>query len=225
MENHKEAFISFLVETQALMFGDFKLKSGRVAPYFVNLGKISSGRSSKKLGSFYREAIEKKFEVSDFDVLFGPAYKGISLSVSTAIAFAESYDLDIPYCYDRKEIKDHGEGGGIIGHKLQDGERVLIIEDVMTSGRSINETVPKLKAAASITLVGEIIAVDRMEVAKTGDSKRATVTKAEEFGMPIISIVTLDDIVEYLRTSPAAELYRNQGVVDDIQKYREKYVA
>ena len=163
MQSYKEAFIDFMVESQVLKFGSFTLKSGRQSPFFMNAGAYVTGDQLHRLGLAYAQAIEANFGL-DFDVVFGPAYKGIPLSVVTAMGISELYDTQVRYCSNRKELKDHGEGGSLLGAELADGDRVLIVEDVTTSGRSIEETYPIITAAADIEVVGLIVSLNRMEV-------------------------------------------------------------
>ncbi len=187
---YKAEFIDFMVEAEVLTFGDFVTKSGRNTPYFVQTGKYRTGEQIRRLGDFYADAIEDHF--GEFDVLFGPAYKGIPLAVQAAASLSLR-GRDVGFMFNRKEAKDHGEGGDLVGHQLHDGDRVLIIEDVTTAGTSIRETVPLLRAAADIELVGLIVSVDRME---RGIGDRAALDEiADEFSMPTHSIVTTEEII------------------------------
>ncbi len=188
----KQAFVEFMVESDVLTFGDFVTKSGRPTPYFVNTGRYRTGEQIRQLGSFYADAILDKWG-TDFDVLFGPAYKGIPLSVTTASALAER-GHDVGFCFNRKEAKDHGEGGVLVGHAPSDGDRVLIIEDVTTAGTSIRETVPVLQAAADVSLAGLVISVDRRERGPGGGAALAEV--GAEFGLTTHAIVTVHDVIE-----------------------------
>ena len=168
MESYKSEFIEFMVESDVLKFGDFTLKSGRKSPFFMNAGAYVTGSQLKKLGEYYAKAIHASYG-DDFDVLFGPAYKGIPLAVVTAIAFSELYGKEIRYCSDRKEAKDHGaDKGGFLGSSLKDGDRVVMIEDVTTSGKSMEETVPKVRGAANVEIVGLMVSLNRMEVGQGG---------------------------------------------------------
>ena len=189
-------FIDFMVRCDVLSFGDFIAKSGRPTPYFVNAGRYRTGEQLRDLGRFYAAAIDEEFGAG-VDVLFGPAYKGIPLAVTTGIALAEQYDRDLGVCFDRKEAKDHGEGGSLIGHPLADGDRVVIVEDVTTAGTSVRETVPLLRAAADIEVVGLVVGVDRRE-----RGTREDVSALDELGMSLglrtVSLATIDDIVEHL---------------------------
>ena len=195
MNNYKHDFIDFMVKSEVLTFGDFVTKSGRKTPFFVNTGKYRTGDQITKLGEFYAESIMENTK-GEFDVLFGPAYKGIPLAVSASIALSSKYGKNVSFCFNRKEVKDHGERGNLIGHKLQNGDRVLIIEDVTTAGTSIRETVPLLKAAADIELAALSVSVNRMERG-TGD-KSALDEIRDDFGMKTFSIVNMAEVVEYL---------------------------
>ena len=169
MEAYKQEFIEFMVESNVLKFGDFTLKSGRKSPFFMNAGAYVTGSQLKRLGEYYAKAIHENYG-DDFDVLFGPAYKGIPLAVVTAIAYSELYGKEVRYCCDRKEAKDHGaDKGGLLGATLCDGDRVIMIEDVTTSGKSMEETVPKVRAAAEVEIVGLMVSLNRMEVGQGGE--------------------------------------------------------
>ena len=193
MEQYKREFIDFMIECDVLTFGDFVTKSGRPTPYFVQTGKYRTGGQIRRLGEFYADAIEANFG-DDIDVLFGPAYKGIPLAVETAGALA-ARGRDIGFMFNRKEAKDHGEGGVLVGHPLADGDRVLIIEDVTTAGTSIRETVPVLHAAADVSLAGLIVSVDRME---RGTSDKAALAQVgEDIAKPTCTIVTVREIIEH----------------------------
>ena len=189
---YKEEFIRFMVSNGVLRFGEFTLKSGRLAPYFINTGNYKTGKQLAKLGEYYAACIQANG--LDADTLVGPAYKGIPLSVATAIASYHNYGKEFNYCFDRKEVKDHGEGGLFVGKQLQDGEKVILIEDVMTSGKALREILPKLEAAAKVEIVGMIISVDRRE--KALDSELSAVAEAKkQFGVDVYSVVTMDDII------------------------------
>ena len=165
MESYKKEFIKFMVDCAALKFGDFTLKSGRKSPFFMNAGAYVTGSQLKRLGEYYAKAIHDNYGL-DFDVLFGPAYKGIPLSVVTAIAIHDLYGVEVRYCSNRKEVKDHGDTGILLGSKLKDGDRVVIIEDVTTSGKSIEETFPILKSQADVEIKGLMVSLNRMERGK-----------------------------------------------------------
>jgi orotate phosphoribosyltransferase len=190
------AFVEFLVRADVLTFGDFTTKSGRATPYFLNFGRVRTGSQVAALGRFYADRVVEVFG-RDVDVLFGPAYKGIPLAVATAIALAEHHDLDVAWCFDRKEAKDHGEGGRLVGHAPRDGDRVVVVEDVTTAGTSIRQTVPLLRAAADVDLRGLVVSVDRAERG-TGDTS-ALAEIADEFGMTTTAITDIDAVVAHLR--------------------------
>ena len=196
MEAYKQEFIEFMVESQVLKFGDFTLKSGRKSPFFMNAGGYVTGSQLKRLGEYYAKAIHNKYG-DDFDVLFGPAYKGIPLAVVTAMAYNELYGKEVRYCSDRKEEKDHGaDKGSFLGSKLQDGDRVIMIEDVTTSGKSMEETVPKVKGAADVTIVGLMVSLNRCERGK--GEKSALEEVKELYGFETDAIVSMKEVVEYL---------------------------
>ena len=198
MEQYKKEFIDFMVECQVLKFGDFTLKSGRKSPFFMNAGAYVTGSQLARLGEYYAKAIHDNFG-DDFDVLFGPAYKGIPLSVATTMAFSKLYGKEIRYCSNRKEEKDHGaDKGAILGSALKDGDRVVIIEDVTTSGKSIEETYPIVKAQGDVKIVGEIVSLNRMEKASADCNKSALDTITEKYGFPAKAIVTMKEVVEAL---------------------------
>ena len=197
MQDYKREFIEFMVESDVLKFGDFTLKSGRRSPFFMNAGAYVTGSQLKRLGQFYARAIADDFGL-DFDVVFGPAYKGIPLSVVTAIALEELYGKEVRYCSNRKEAKDHGaDKGSLLGAELRDGMRVVIVEDVTTSGKSIDETYPVLKSAADVEVVGLIVSLNRMEVGR-GGVKCAQDEIHEKYGFPVASIVDMEEVVGYL---------------------------
>ena len=225
MEQYKEEFIHFMVEADVLKFGEFTLKSGRKSPFFMNAGAYVTGSQLKRLGQYYAKAIYAKYG-DDFDVLFGPAYKGIPLGVVTAIAFSDLYGKEIRYCSDRKETKDHGaDKGNFLGSPLKDGDRVVMIEDVTTSGKSMEETVPKVKGAADVTIVGLMVSLDRMEVGKCG-VKCALDEVKDLYGFETNAIVTMAEVVECLYNKPC----NGKIVIDDklkaaIDAYYEQYGA
>lgn len=213
---YKQDFIKFMVECEVLTFGDFTLKSGRKAPYFVNTGNYKTGAQLAKLGEFYAECI--KDNGIEADTLFGPAYKGIPLCVSAAVALWNRFGTEVSYCFDRKEAKDHGEGGTFVGKKLIDGEKVVIIEDVMTSGKALREVLPKLKDAAQVNVTGMVISVDRMEKALNSDN--SAVTEAfNEFGVKVFSIVTINDIIGAIEDGTIA----GAEYLDKMREYRQIY--
>ena len=224
MDAYKKEFIDFMVESKVLKFGDFTLKSGRKSPFFMNAGAYVTGYQLKKLGEYYAKAIHDVYG-DDFDVLFGPAYKGIPLSVTTAIAYSELYGKEVRYCSNRKEVKDHGDTGILLGSKLKDGDRVVIIEDVTTSGKSIEETFPIIKAQADITIVGLIVSLNRMEKGLNTD-KCALDEIKETYGIPTAAIVSMADVTEALYNKEV----NGEVIIDDtikaaIDKYYEEYGA
>lgn len=223
MEDYKKEFIDFMVECKALKFGSFTLKSGRKSPFFMNAGAYTTGSQLKKLGEFYAKAVHANFG-DDFDVFFGPAYKGIPLAVVTALAYWELYGKEIKYCSDRKEEKDHGaDKGAILGYKIQDGDRVVIIEDVTTSGKSIEETYPKIKAQETvpggIKIAGEIVSLNRREKAPDSD-KAALDVISEKYGFPARAIVSMEDVIQYLYTEGDKKI-----ITDEIKKELDEYYA
>lgn len=223
MEQYKKDFIEFMVECGVLTFGDFVTKSGRKTPFFVNTGNYKTGRQLSMLGDYYAKAIKENFG-TDFDVLFGPAYKGIPLSVTTAVSLSTSYGANVKYCSNRKEVKDHGDTGILLGSKLKDSEKVLIIEDVTTAGTSIYETMPILKAAADVDVIGLIISVDRMEKGK-GD-KTALKELEEEFGFKSCAIVTMAEVIEYLHNRQIdGKVYIDDEIKGRIDEYYKQYGA
>lgn len=211
MEQYKQEFIEFMVDCQVLKFGDFVTKSGRQTPFFVNTGFYRTGAQLRKLGQYYAKAIEAKFG-TDFDVLFGPAYKGIPLTVAATIALSEAYGADIRYCSNRKEVKDHGDKGILLGSPIQDGDRIVIIEDVTTAGTSIAETMPILKAQGDVKVQGLVVSVDRMERGKGEKSALAEIR--DQYQMETVAIVTMAEVVEYLYNRP----YRGRIIIDDAMK-------
>ena len=223
MEAYKQEFIEFMVESQVLKFGEFTLKSGRKSPFFMNAGAYVTGTQLRRLGEYYAKAIHDNYGL-DFDVLFGPAYKGIPLSVATTMAISELYGKDIRYCSNRKEVKDHGDTGILLGSKLKDGDRVVIIEDVTTSGKSIEETFPILKEQANVEINGLMVSLNRMERGK-GD-KSALEEIQEKYGFPANAIVTMEEVVEKLYNQECG----GKVIIDDaikaaIDAYYEQYGA
>ncbi len=213
---YKESFIRFLYDSGALKFGEFTLKSGRLAPYFINAGNFRTGAQLTKLGEFYAECI--KDNGLEPQTLFGPAYKGVPLSVAACTALYRLYGMDVNNCFDRKEVKDHGEGGMFVGKTPEAGEKVVIIEDVMTSGKALREVYPKLKGEADVDIIGMVIMVDRMEKGLTSD-KSAVQEVYEEFGVKVYSIININDIIDALENGviPGAEY------VDKMKEYRKTY--
>ena len=221
MEQYKQEFIEFMVDSQVLKFGEFTLKSGRKSPFFMNAGGYVTGTQLRKLGEYYAKAIHDNYGL-DFDVLFGPAYKGIPLSVATTMAISSLYGRDVRYCSNRKEEKDHGDTGILLGSKLHNGDRVVIIEDVTTSGKSIEETFPVLKAQADVEIKGLMVSLNRMEKGK--GEKSALHEIKEKYGFDAKAIVTMEEVVEYLYNRP----YKGTVYIDDackarIDAYYEQY--
>ena len=223
MEQYKKEFIEFMIDCEVLRFGDFVTKSGRKTPFFVNTGFYRTGAQLRKLGEYYAKAIESSFG-TDFDVLFGPAYKGIPLSVAASMALSEHYGADIRYCSNRKEVKDHGDKGILLGGPIGDGDRVVIIEDVTTAGTSIHETLPIIQAQGDVNVLGLVVSVDRME---RGQGEKSALKEIEEqFGFKTTAIVTMADVVEHLYNRE----YKGRVVIDDklkaaIDAYYEQYGA
>ena len=211
MEQYKQEFIEIMVEAGVLTFGDFVTKSGRQTPFFVNTGFYKYGGQMARLGGYYAKAIEQNFGL-DFDVLFGPAYKGIPLSVAATMEISRLYGKEIRYSSNRKEVKDHGDKGILLGSKIADGDRVVIIEDVTTAGTSIRETVPILKAQGDVDIKGLVVSVDRME---RGTGEKSALTEiAETYGMKTCAIVTMAEVVEYLHNREVG----GRVVIDDTIK-------
>lgn len=213
MEQYKQEFIEFMVESQVLKFGEFTLKSGRKSPFFMNAGAYVTGSQLRKLGRYYAQAIHSSFG-DDFDVLFGPAYKGIPLSVATTIAYSELYGKEIRYCSNRKEAKDHGDVGILLGSSVKDGDRVVIIEDVTTSGKSIEETFPILKAQGDVEVKGLMVSLDRQERGKGESGQSALMEVSALYGFPAGAIVTMAEVVECLYNKEC----QGRIVIDDTLK-------
>ena len=221
MESYKQEFIEFMVESDVLKFGEFTLKSGRKSPFFMNAGAYVTGSQLKKLGQYYAKAIHDTYG-DDFDVLFGPAYKGIPLTVAATIAISEEYGKDIRYCSNRKEVKDHGDKGILLGSPIADGDKVVIIEDVTTAGTSIEETLPIIKAQGNVDVLGLVVSVDRCE---RGKGEKSALTEIQEkYGFKTTAIVTMKEVVEHLYNRE----YKGKVVIDDtlkaaIDAYYEQY--
>ena len=211
MEQYKKEFIEFMVDCQVLKFGDFTTKSGRKTPFFVNTGFYRTGEQLRRLGGYYARAIHDKFGV-DFDILFGPAYKGIPLSVATSIAMSELYQKEVGYCANRKEVKDHGDTGILLGSPIKDGNKVVMIEDVTTAGTSVGETMPIIKAQGDVDVLGIVVSVDRCE---RGKGEKSALTEIEEtYGIKTTAIVTMEEVVEHLYNKP----YNGNIIIDDSLK-------
>ena len=219
MKAYKKEFIDFMIECGVLTFGDFVTKSGRKTPFFVNTGNYQTGSQLARLGEFYAEAIKENFG-DNYDILFGPAYKGIPLGVTTAIALSYNYDIEAKYCSNRKEVKDHGDTGILLGSKLKDGDKVLIVEDVTTAGISIYETMPILKSQADVDVKGLIISVDRME--KGQGEQSALCEIREKFGFKTCAIVTMSEVIEYLYNK---EIDGKILIDDEIKARIDEYYA
>lgn len=223
MEQYKQEFIEFMVDSQVLKFGDFTLKSGRKSPFFMNAGAYVTGAQLKKLGEYYARAIYDYYGL-DFDVLFGPAYKGIPLTVATTMALSALYGKEIRYCSNRKEVKDHGDKGILLGSSLKDGDRVVIIEDVTTSGKSIEETYPIIKAQADVEIKGLIVSLNRME--KGQGEKSALLEIREKYGFDANAIVTMEEVTGYLYNREyKGKIYIDDTLKSAIDAYYEQYGA
>ena len=210
MEQYQNDFVDFMLEIGALKFGEFTLKSGRVSPYFFNVGQFNQGNHLSQLGQFYAQAIEASG--IKFDVLFGPAYKGIPLVAATAIALNESFNRRVPYSFNRKEAKDHGEGGSIVGHPLE-GD-ILIIDDVITAGTAIKEAKDIINANGAKTK-GVVVALDRQE---KGNGELSAIQEVEQnFGIAVVSIINLSHIVDYLKAND------DKNIISRIESYRSQY--
>ena len=216
--NYKQRFIRFMVENGVLTFGEFTLKSGRKAPYFINTGNYKTGAQLARLGEYYAECIVDNG--IDGETLVGPAYKGIPLAVTTAVALWNNHGKDLNYCFDRKEVKDHGEGGLFVGKQLKDGEKVILVEDVMTSGKALREMLPKLEAAAKVNATGMVISVDRQEKALNSDLS-AVQEAYKEFGIKVYSIVTMEDIISAIEEG----IIEGRQYLEKMKEYRAVYGA
>ena len=223
MESYKQEFIEFMIDCEVLKFGDFVTKSGRKTPFFVNTGFYRTGSQLAKLGKYYAIAIHDAFGL-DFDVLFGPAYKGIPLTVAASMAISQEYDKDIKYCSNRKEVKDHGDKGILLGSPITDGDKVVIIEDVTTAGTSIRETLPIIKEQGDVSVLGLVVSVDRME---RGSGELSALKEIEQtHGLKTTAIVTMAEVIEHLYNKP----YKGKVIIDDeikarIDAYYEEYGA
>ena len=221
MEDYKKEFIDFMLDCNVLRFGDVTLKSGRESPFFMNAGLYVTGSQLSKLGEYYAKAIHDKYG-DDFDVLFGPAYKGIPIGVATTIAYSKLYGKEIRYCSNRKEAKDHGDAGILLGSPIKDGDRVVIIEDVTTSGKSMEETIPIVKAQGDVKILGLMVSLNRCEKGK-GD-KGALEEIKDLYGFDTAAIVSMKEVIEYLYNKP----HNGQIIIDDeiksrIDAYYEQY--
>lgn len=224
MEQYKEEFITFMAEAGVLKFGDFTLKSGRKSPFFMNSGDYVTGTQLIRLGKYYAQAIHENFG-DGFDVLFGPAYKGIPLSVATSMAYSTLYNKEVRYCSNRKEIKDHGDKGILLGSRLKDGDRVVFIEDVTTSGKSIEETFPIIKEQADIEIKGLIVSLNRMEKGISSD-KSALDEIQDKYGFPACAIVTMEEVTEFLYNRECmGRILIDDNIKEAIDKYYKQYGA
>ncbi len=224
MEQYKQEFIEFMLDSNVLKFGDFTLKSGRKSPFFMNAGSYVTGTQLRRLGQYYAKAIHDHYGL-EFDILFGPAYKGIPLGVATVMAISELYGKDVKYCSNRKESKDHGDTGILLGSPVQDGDRVIIIEDVTTSGKSIEETYPILKAQADVEIVGLIVSLNRMEKGQKSD-RSALEEIQETYGFPAAAIVSMEDVVSYLyHRDYRGTVYIDDRIKESIDAYYAVYGA
>ena len=222
MESYKQEFIEFMVESNVLKFGEFTLKSGRKSPFFMNAGAYVTGSQLMRLGEYYAKAIHEHYG-DDFDVLFGPAYKGIPLSVATTIAYSKLYGKEIRYCSNRKEVKDHGDTGILLGSKINDGDKVVIIEDVTTSGKSIEETYPIVKAQGNVEIIGLMVSLNRMEKG-LGGSMSALDEIREKNGFEANAIVTMEEVVEHLYNRECqGKIVINDEIKTAIDAYYEQY--
>jgi len=223
MEKLRQRFIELMVECEALKFGEFKLKSGRIAPWFFNLGSIYNGKNISKLGDLYAEAIKEKFG-EDFDVVFGPAYKGIPLALSIVMSLSKNYGIDKGYSFDRKEAKEHGDKGVIVGHPINDGTRIILVDDVMTTGKTKDDVIALLNSIAKVKFVGLVIGVDRQEVDDEG--KVAVEEFEKRYKIPVKPIITLKDIIEVLYNKKVnGRVYIDDNIKQKLDDYVEKYGA
>jgi len=223
MERYKEEFIEFLVQSEALKFGDFTTKSGRKTPFFINVGQFASGKQLNQLAAFYAQAIVEKFGKS-FDILFGPAYKGIPLSVAVAMELERKFGVNVSYCSIRKEEKDHGDKGSFLGKKPTKGQKIVLIEDVTTAGTSIYETMPELEKIENIEVLGLVISVNRCEKGKT--DKTALTELENAFNMKATSIVTMKEVIGYLYNKEVlGKIWIDDKLKKKIDEYYEKYGA
>ncbi len=222
MENYKKEFISFMIESGVLLFGDFITKSGRKTPFFINTGNYNTGNQMKKLGNFYAAAINANFSIEEVQVLFGPAYKGIPLTITTSIALGNEFNSDVSFCFNRKESKLHGERGEFIGKKLENGDKIIIVEDVITSGISVRQSISMLNKAAFVHIIGLVVSVDRMEKGLT--EKNALKELRDQYNFKTCAIVTLDEIIEFLHNKEInGKVYIDDEMKGKIDEYRAKY--
>lgn len=223
MEQYKKDFIDFMIEAGVLIFGDFTTKSGRKTPFFINAGNYRTGEHLEKLGDFYAKAINENYN-EDFNILYGPAYKGIPLAVTTAVSLSRTQNRNVSFCSNRKEVKDHGDTGILLGSKLTDGDKLLIIEDVTTAGTSIYENMPIIKAQGDVDVIGLIISVDRME---RGKGEKSALTELKEaFGFKPCAIVTMEEVVSYLYNKEInGKIIIDDNMKSSIEAYYDIYGA
>ena len=216
---YKEEFITFMVRSGVLTFGDFTTKSGRKTPYFINTGNYKTGAQAAKLGDYYAACIQENLP-EGVTCLFGPAYKGIPLAVTAAASLYRNYDRDLPYCFNRKEAKDHGEGGSMVGYKTQDGDDVVIVEDVVTAGTAVRETIELFKHVANVNMKALIVSVDRME---RGTKDCSTLDELrEDYGIQVFPIVTVKEIISFLHNK---EIDGKVYIDDEMKGKMEAYLA
>ncbi|MBN1970589.1 MAG: orotate phosphoribosyltransferase [Candidatus Delongbacteria bacterium] len=220
MSNYKNEFIKFLLDNGSLKFGEFTLKSGRLSPYFLNTGMLYSSEGIMKLGHFYASAINEK--ISEYNVVFGPAYKGIPLAVSAVVALKSKFDINCNYSFNRKEVKDHGDGGLFVGKKIESDDKIIIIDDVITAGTAIRETVEILRGSGDPKIVGIVVSVDRMEKGKGDFSAIQEIYQMT--GINVIPIVTILDIIEFLEVKENRDMYKiDESVLAKMYEYRKTY--
>ena len=226
MEKYKQEFIEFLVQSGALKFGSLTLKSGRQSPYFINTGMFQTGRQLARLGEFYAEAILNYFSPHSFNVIFGAAYKGIPLAAATSIQLADLHDMDCYWCYNRKEKKDHGEGGFLVGYKPVSLDGIILVDDVITAGTATKESIALLRSECLGAMIrGQVISVDRMERGQNSEQSAIQEIR-DEFGFEVIAIVNLDEIVVYLHNKEiSGEIILNDQIFESIKVYRAQYGA
>ena len=218
---YQEEFITFMVRSGVLTFGDFTTKSGRKTPYFVNTGNYKTGAQAAKLGDYYAACIQENLP-DGVDCLFGPAYKGIPLTVAAASSLYRNYDRDLPYCFNRKEAKDHGEGGTMIGYQPKDGDRVVIVEDVVTAGTAVRETIELFKHIADVKFASLIVSVDRME---RGTREKTTINELrEQYGIAVHPIVTVRQVIDFLHNREIdGKVYIDDEMKGKMEAYLEQY--